>query len=146
MPVYKIENASLETEHFRSGDDLVPVYPATRRTLEVDEIGERHISRLLSRGVFVSKAGNAKPQNTDPLPHVDEDLAVMRAQLTFAQGADREKLVEDFRKNKTVKAADAPKSTPTTSTAAGNTASTVGSAGETTTTSAPAAPAPTTRS
>lgn len=114
MPNYKIENAGLSIQHFPHGEETLAVHPGTRRVLELNEIDDRKIERLRGQGVLISKAGNVKAQNKDPMPRAEEDLVRLRADLSNAHGDEREGVLAAFQKGTKTASTPAPaaKSSP----------------------------------
>lgn len=92
-PRYKIVNASNDvfSAAVLKGSGLVQ--PNTRRVLELEsEISDARISAYASSGIFIKKTNEAA-QNEEPLPGLDEGIALARNQLMVAAGAERDDIV-----------------------------------------------------
>lgn len=105
MPRYQIINASdgvFNRPTGKGGDGMVQ--PNTERVLELDEeLSDSFIEREAAGGVFIKKT-NAAAQNGQPLPGLNENIALARPRLMVAAGQERDDIIAELRGEKKSKA------------------------------------------
>lgn len=104
MPKYEIINAGegVFSRPAAKGDGMVQ--PNTRRVLDLDEeLSDSYIEGSASAGVFIKKS-TAAAQNGEPLPGLDEQIALSRNRLMVASGQERDDIVAELRGEKKAKA------------------------------------------